>query len=218
MRDCFEAISCREVRFPVDISKIGLQCGGSPLFALPSGRVAIQQDWNGVRISIRAARDWTLVFVAFWLVGWAILPFKMVLASVRSLAHPESVQLFGLLWSVGWVFGIGFALSRIVWGLGGRDSLILTATELRLSSTVFGISIRSRNASTGEVRNLRFTPSHGSGRSYTPSKIAFEDARGTVKLASGLDDSEGLAVIEAMLAVYPFPRRDRALDYMEAGR
>ncbi len=185
------------------------------MFALPSERVTVQQDRNGTSISIRAARDWTLLFLAVWLAMWAILPLKIVLAAIRSLAHPESIQLFGLLWSVGWVFGICFALSRIAWGLGGRDSLILSATELRLSCTVFGISIRRRNASTGEVRNLRFMPSYRSGRSYTPSNIAFEDGRGTVKFASGLDDSEALAVIEAMITVYPFPKRDRALDYLE---
>jgi hypothetical protein len=185
------------------------------LFAVPSGRVAVQQESSGTNISIRAARDWTLLFLAVWLAMWAILPFKIVLAAMRSLAHPESIQLFGLLWSVGWVFGICFALSRIAWGLGGRDSLTLTVTELRLTSTVFGIPIRRRNDPNDEVRNLRFMPSYRSGRSYTPSRIAFEDARGTVKFASGLDDSEALAVIEAMLTIYPFPKRDRALEYLE---
>jgi hypothetical protein len=143
------------------------------------------------------------------------MPFKLVAASVRSLAHPQSVQLFELLWSVGWFLGVCFAVSSIVWGLGGRDSLSISSTELRLSSTVFGFAIRRKNVPTIDVRNLRFMPSYRKGRGSTPSKLAFEDSQGTVKFASGLEDSEAFAVIETMLAVYPFPKRDRALDYVD---
>ena len=188
------------------------------MLASPSGRVTIQHEAGATVIAIRAARDWSLFFIAFWLVGWATLPFKFVLATVhaaaRGLAHPTSVQLFPILWSIGWLFGVLFATSRLLWALGGREILTLSPTELRLASTLFGATLRHRETSTPEIRNLRFVPSARRGRGNTPSKIAFEDPRGTVSFGSGLNDSGAIAVIEAMLAVYPFPKRDRALDYM----
>ena len=195
-----------------------LSFGGLSLFVFSSERITIQDDQNGRRISIRAARDWSLLFLSIWLAMWTTLPIKTVLAAVRSLARPESMQLFDVLWSLGWLVAICVVVSHIAWGLGGQDLLILSPTELHLSSTLFGISIRRRDTPTSEVRNLRFMPSYRRGRGRAPSNISFEDSRGTVKFASALDDSDALAVIEAMLAVYPFPKRDRALEYLDLGQ
>jgi hypothetical protein len=34
-------------------------------------------------------------------------------------------------------------------------------------------------------------------------------------VAPTLDDAEALAIIEQMLAVYPFPKRDKTLEYID---
>ncbi len=86
------------------------------------------------------------------------------------------------------------------------DLIILSPTELRLSSTVFGIPIRRRVAPTREVRNLRFLPSSWFGRTYIRSKITYEDGRARIKLGADLDESEARTIINLMLTVYRFPK------------
>jgi len=140
-----------------------------------------------------------------FLVFWIILPLLFVLDRGNPLAHRVSLQPFEFFWSFCWLASICFFVSRIAWGFGGTDSISLSATELRLSSTLFGMSIRRRVAATSEVRNLRFVPSRWVGHSYIRSKIRYEDARGTAKIAADLDEVESLALIDLMLAVYPFP-------------
>ena len=34
-------------------------------------------------------------------------------------------------------------------------------------------------------------------------------------MGAGLDDAEALAIIDQMLVVYPFPNKDKALEYMD---
>ena len=66
-----------------------------------------------------------------------------------------------------------------------------------------------------DIRNLRYTPAMQGNRSSRASDIRYEDKTVTVKFANGLPDAEAFALIDAMLTVYSFPRRDRALAYMD---
>jgi hypothetical protein len=84
------------------------------------------------------------------------------------------------------------------------ESILLSATELRFSSILFDISIGSRAAPTSEVRNLPLQPGSWFGNTYLRRRITYNDASGRVSLAAGLDESEALALISVMLAVYPF--------------
>lgn len=180
------------------------------MFPSPSGRVTVRQHSDHVSISIRAARDWTVVLCSVFLVFWVIFPLLFVLDHFLSdgsgLAPRAGLQPFEFFWSFCWLVSISFFVWRIAWGLDGVDSILLSATELRLSSTLFGISIRRSVVPTSEVRNLRFLPSRWVGRTYVRSKITYEDARGMARLAAGLEEPEALAVMDVMLAVYPFPK------------
>ena len=69
--------------------------------------------------------------------------------------------------------------------------------------------------STTEMRNLRFIPAHGSGKQHVASRLAFEFGTKTIRFATDLEDGEALAIIDSMLEVYAFPRRDRSFEYME---
>lgn len=93
----------------------------------------------------------------------------------------------------------------------------LNPSTLELTASVFGFVFRRRSASVSEVRNLRYVPSHSLGRSVRESCICYEDRQGSVKFGRDLDDAEAFAVIDQMLNVYPFTKKDRALDYMDLG-
>jgi len=175
------------------------------LFSSLSGRVTVQRQSDRVSISIRAAPDWMVLLCTVFLAFWVIFPLLFVLGGGSGLAHRADSQSFELFWWLCWLVAICLFVWRIAWGFGGMYSILLSTTELRISSTLFGISIRSRAAPTSEVRNLRFVPSSWVGNTYIRSKITYEDAQGMARLAAGLDESEALAVMDVMLAVYPFP-------------
>jgi hypothetical protein len=85
------------------------------------------------------------------------------------------------------------------------ESIILSATELQLSSTLFGASIRRRVAPISEIRDVRFFPKCFKGSNYpVRSNITYEVAHRKVKLAAGLDEPEARTLINLMLTVCPF--------------
>jgi hypothetical protein len=162
----------------------------------------VQQQRESTSIAIHAPRDWELLLFAFLLVFFVVIPLLIVVDRGGGTGTAADLHYF----EAGWFLADCFFVWRIAWGLGGMESIVLSATELQFSSTLFGLSIRRRVAPTSEVRNLRFTPSSGGGRNYTRSKITYEDAHGMVRLAAGLDEWEALTLINLMLTVHPFPK------------
>jgi len=108
------------------------------------------------------------------------------------------------------------AVSSLVWSLGGIEFLRLTPSEIELMRSVFEVVFKRRLTPTREVRNLRYRAAHSSGsRRYRLGCICYEDTQGTVRVGAGLDDAEALAIIDQMLVVYPFPKKDKVLEYMD---
>jgi hypothetical protein len=180
------------------------------------GRISIDYGLNGILIRIPSKKDWQMLFIAAWLAFWVIAPSSMMLKAIRGMGHPNSADWFSLLWGIGWIFGIWFGASTLVWSIGGVDLMRLTPSEVNATKTVFGITVRRRSSSTTEVRNLRYMPANSGGsRRYRRGRICYEDDRGTVTVTSGLDDAEALAVIDQMLLVHPFSRKDKAFEYLD---
>ena len=164
------------------------------MFTSRSGRVTVEQQRDSVSISIRAAVSKRYIaFLAFCLLVFPIPPYlfpkpgsDLVLDELGSL-----VLLCALLGNVTWFFG-------------GRYLIRISATQLQLSTTIFGIPIRQRVSLASEVRNLRFVPSIGL-RPRKPSKIAFDDANGKASIPADLDELESKAVLDLMQTFQLFP-------------
>lgn len=180
-----------------------------------AGRVILDEEPAGRKFTIPSKKDWQMPFIAVWLAGWAIFPIPSMMRAVHSLRTPGAIDWFSLLWGIGWMFGIGFALSTLLWGLGGNECLRVTASEVEFSQSLFGVVFRRRVSPTNEIRNLRYTLASSGHRRYRPGRIAFEDSRGTVSVGSPLSEAEGLAIIDQMLVVHAFPKKDKALEYMD---
>jgi hypothetical protein len=183
--------------------------------SLSSGRVTTTPTSQGICIIIRPLFDWRIAFFTVWLVGWVVMPWKTEVNAIKSLYEPSPVQWFALLWGVGWLLGIVFVSQHLLWTFGGRETLEITPTELSLVKSVFGISVRKWKISVTEVRNLRFIPAHGYGKRRVASRIAFEYGSKTIHFGVELEDGKALAIIDSMLGVYSFPKRDRSLEYLE---
>jgi hypothetical protein len=190
--------------------------GYAPLQTRLIGRISLDQGLNGTLLRIPSKKDWKILFIAAWLAFWLAAPFSLMLRAFHSLAQPKSTDWFSLLWGVGWVFGIWFAVSSLVWSLGGIEFLRLTPSEFEFTRSLFGVVFKRRLTPTREVRNLRYMPAHSSSsRRYHLGCLCYEDNQGTVRVGAGIDDAEALAIIDQMLIVYPFPKKDKALEYMD---
>jgi hypothetical protein len=189
--------------------------GYAPLQTRLIGRISLDQGLNGTLLRIPSKKDWKILFIAAWLAFWLAAPFSLMLRAFHSLAQPKSTDWFSLLWGVGWIFGIWFAVSSLVWSLGGIEFLRLTPSEIELTRSVFGVVFKRRLTPTREVRNLRYTLHSSSSRRYRLGCICYEDNQGTVRVGAGLDDAEALAIIDQMLVVYAFPKKDKALEYID---
>jgi hypothetical protein len=143
------------------------------------------------------------------------MPLSIVRRAVESLKHGWGADWFNLLWGVGWVFGIVFAGWAVLWELGGKHLLRVSPSDLTLETTLFGIPIRRRSAPNAEIRNLRYVPAHVHGRKSRESSLRYEDARGTASFGDSLLDADAFAIIEQMLKIYPFPKRDKGLEYLD---
>ena len=170
---------------------------------------------DGVIFTIRPPRNWSLLFISGWLAFWLIAPFHLMLATYDKLLRHGQPDWFNLFWSLGWIAGIAFAAWSLLWSIGGRELINLSPSKLQLTKTLFNLAFRRRTSMNADIRNLRYSPAMQGSRSSRASDIRYEDKTVTVKFANGLPDAEAFALIDAMLTVYSFPRRDRALAYME---
>ena len=175
-------------------------------------RLTWEQTGLGIRVTIPPRRDWTVPFFLVWIVGWSIAGVNVF----QKTFHSADPQLFDMVWLIGWAFGEAFAAGSIVWALAGCTLLSLDPSRIEVSRLVAGIPITRWSYATSEVRNLRFQPTSGSGRSRTASAIKFEAADKTRSFAGGISDAEALALIDTMLEIYPFPK-ERAMEYMDLG-
>lgn len=182
-----------------------------------AGRVLMDQEPTGRKFIIPSKKDWQMPFIAVWLAAWAILPFHSMMRAVHSLRTPGATDWFSLLWGIGWLFGIGFGLTTLLWGLGGSECLRVTVSDVEFTRSLFGVVFRRRVSPTSEIRNLRYTLTNltNFGRRSRVGCIAFEDKGGSANIGSPLSEGEGLAMIEQMLLVHPFPKKDKALEYLD---
>jgi len=178
--------------------------------------VSWDQDWNGTTFVIPSKKDWKILFFAAWLAFWVIAPFHLEVQAVRSLVEHRAIDWTNLIAGAAWFFGIVLVGWSILWSIGGKEVLWLSASQLELSSSIFGLVFRRRQTPLVQVRNLRYVPSHSDKwQEYQESNIRYEDGAKTVKFGGSLNDDEALAIIEQMLNVYPFPKKDKALEYMD---
>jgi hypothetical protein len=181
-----------------------------------AGRLTWEQSGNGILVEIPARHGWVTLFFCVWLAGWSIAGRQVFLQTFTE-GTLNSYRTFNLLWMFGWAAGECFVGAAIIWAVLGRITVVIDPSVLEITHRIAGFPVRSRSFPTSEVRNLRYVPSSGGGRSRRESAICFESADKTIRFGSGLADAEALALIDKMLGVYSFPK-ERALEYLDLSR
>ena len=122
-------------------------------------RIAIRQTDDGLGIHIPPARRiGPVLFLSFWLCGWAVGEYFALAELLRSgLAAPD---LFLLVWIVPWTIGGALVIWTIVWQLFGVERLYFTAGALVREWGL--LALRGRRVLPGSVIR-EVTISTGSG-------------------------------------------------------
>jgi len=160
----------------------------------------IEQGPDGLSVKMRAPRAVPLViFFGVWLVGWTYggIEAMRALWSGGSLLNP--VSLFLLVWLAGWLIGevaVGFAAAFF---LDGAEIVFLDGEKLSQRAEVFGWGW-TRRFDLAHATNLRpVAGESGSARDL----IAFDYAGKTMRLGTGLNETEALRVSDALVRHEP---------------
>jgi hypothetical protein len=151
-------------------------------------RCVISEDLGGLRVSIPPRRGWVLLFFAVWLSFWT---FSGIQAGRGLLKH---FSLFTAFWMIGWVFAELWVSFGILYTLAGREIIAANADALTCKKEILGLGF-SRSYLAPEIRNLRFQPEMGAGRSRRASRIAFDYGAKTISFGRDVDEAESRNLI-----------------------
>jgi hypothetical protein len=166
-------------------------------------------------INIPAAKNWFLIlFVGFWLCGWAFGEFSVIhiLATGKT---PGGASLFMFGWLGAWTVGGSVAIWFWLWSLAGHEIVSLTPTSLAVRRDILGFG-RSREYDLPSVKNVRIDNTalnsrYIQGFSLMPEggTIAFDYGAKTFRFGGGVDEAEASQLIERLKSRYPFDSTPR---------
>jgi hypothetical protein len=178
--------------------------------AVPTGKTSVFDSPEGLVINIPAAKSWFIIlFIGFWLCGWAFGEFSVIRQLATGKA-PGGAVLFMFGWLGAWTVGGCFAISFWLWSMAGHEIVSLTPTSLTIRRDILGFG-RSREYDLPSVKNLRIDNTAVNGRYYqgfslTPGggTIAFDYGAKTFRFGGGVDQAEASHLIELLKSRYPF--------------
>jgi hypothetical protein len=191
-----------------------------------AARSTIEVVPRGLRIVIPVRRHlFTILFLGFWLLGWA---FGEVTAAAALVCHGAGVDcgpfqptgpeggasLFLLIWLLAWTVGGVAALAAWLWVAFGREIVTVTDRAVTVRRDVLGRG-RGREHDMAHVRGLRvsaapFNPwdpggalrMWGMGGAGT---IAFDYGARTVRFGGGLDEAEARQIVARVMGQFDIP-------------
>lgn len=174
-----------------------------------AARLQINDTPLGLEIVVSVQRVWPLLlFLSFWLCGWA----AGEAAAVKALFHsktPIPARLFLLVWLTGWTAGGGFALALWLWMLGGRERITADALRIKVAYELFGKGW-VREYEMAKIKNLRLAAEDPTG---TPpagvrsklgktGRLAFDVDGKTVRFCSAGNAEEAARALAALKTRY----------------
>jgi hypothetical protein len=127
-------------------------------------RSEISDTGGDLQISIPPKRRWVILFFLVWISFWTFAGIQ----EVKNLIHHFS--LFTSIWMVGWLLGELWAGYAILYALGGREIILVNSGTLTRRTKLFGLGW-SKTYLVPEMRDLRFQPETGSGKSRQPAGL-----------------------------------------------
>ena len=153
-------------------------------------RSTLSQEGGVLRITIPATRHWgLLLFFTCWMIGWYFGEAHAVREIQSTLREGRFPNPFLLAWSAMWtLFGLFFGYTCL-WQLTGRDEVTVRDSNLSLRKRILRLGW-TRTFVGSQVRDLRFSPETGAGRSHRYSRVSFDYGAKTYSFAEGVEEAE----------------------------
>jgi len=149
-----------------------------PTFPEPvRSRIAISEESEGLRISIRPTWQWAYLFIVVWLYLWTTFG----VSNGRRFIHHWNLS--HALWMLAWAFGEMMGAYMLLHVIGGREIIVVKADSLSRKSGILGLGF-TKTYFAAEMSNLRFQVATGR---RNVSRLAFDYGSKTVTFASDLD-------------------------------
>ena len=202
----------------------------------PKERHTLQDDGTSLHITIPSIKNFfTIIFLGFWLVGWAFgetMAGGKILASLRTFFIHQPVEinstltnelsgmnLFMLVWLILWTAGGLFALYTFFWQLAGEEIIEISFNSIGIQKAILSLG-RLKEYSAAHIKDLRVSHSamafdlHGwsSAASFwgmAGGFIAFDYGAKTIRFGAGVDEAEAKQILEKVVARFPQYRISR---------
>jgi hypothetical protein len=179
--------------------------------AVPTAKASVLDTPVGLVINIPAAKNWfVILFVGFWLCGWAFGEVSVIHELATGKAR-GGVSLFMIGWLGAWTVGGCAAISFWLWSIAGHEIVSLTPTSLAIRRDILGFGW-SREYDLPSVKNLRIDTTDVNSRfnrGFSPQMrfggtIAFDYGAKTFRFGGGVDEAEASQLIELLKSRYSF--------------
>ncbi len=140
-----------------------------------SSRVLISEKPDVTGITIYPKRYFfSLIFLPFWLWGWtyAGISVSSILKEIPEKNISFSLLLYNTVWACGWMLGMFFATTALLWQFFGRETLDLSSTKVTKKKTAI-FSIDHQIFDPKLIKNPRPTAEYYK-RKYEDTKVLNE--------------------------------------------
>ncbi len=185
----------------------------------PKPRCKIEEAAEGLVITIPARKRWFMIlFVGFWLCGWAVGEVFEGGVLIQGLfggdapwheangAFSIGLLVFMLAWLGGWTVGGLFAIYAWLWNVAGRQVVTVGVDGIRIENAV-PMWRRGKEYRLADVRSLRVAPEQLTMWTFREGMrfwgiggglLAFDYGAKTVRFGAGLDEAEAKMILAAI--------------------
>lgn len=176
-------------------------------------RVTIADTSEGLRVAIPCRRSWfVILFLAFWLCGWAVAEIMVAKQLLDGDAPPEG-EFFMLAWFGVWTVGGVLAIYAWLWQVMGKEIVTVRGQTFKIRRDIAGFGF-DKEYNLVQMRDLRvgyveFNPMDFSSSlqlwGVGGGVIAFDCGERTYRFGAGLDEAEATQVVTAIKQRFRIP-------------
>lgn len=174
-------------------------------FVSPVSRISVAQEGDWTRIDVPSRRQWFyLLFLGFWLIGWAI-GFTSAVGNILR----GSGGLFLLVWLSMWTVGGVFAAIAFFWMVVGRDTLWISKDRIA-RRLALGPLTRTQEFDVSAVTLSWWKENAGGHRSFTfflGNSVAFSYGGRDISVGYGVDETEAQTILDTLTQVAGIPQK-----------
>lgn len=173
-------------------------------------RVTIADTSEGLRIVMPCRRSWfVILFLTFWLCGWAVAEFMVAKQLLHGDAPPEG-ELFMLAWFGVWTVGGLFAIYAWLWQVMGKEIVTARGQTFKIRRDIGGFGF-DKEYNLVQMRDLRVVHVEFNPVDFSSSlqlwgvgggAIAFDYGEKTYRFGASLDEAEAKQVVTAIKQRY----------------